>query len=313
MDILIGILEQGFIYGILALGVYITYSILDFPDLSVDGTFPMGAAVAAILILNGVNPWLTLLIAFFAGACAGFVTGMIHVKGKVRDLLSGIITMTALYSINIHIADGKSNLAIFTGETIFNSGIAAMLPEVLQPYRVLIISFVLILICKLVMDWYLNTKSGFLLFAAGDNQQVVTALAEDHGKVKIMGLILANGLVALSGAVLCQHQRFFDVSMGPGSVVLGLAAVIMGMKLLGNVSFVKGTTAAIFGAILYKACYAGAIAAGMEAVDMKLITAVLFFAVLMLSSGEKGSKPTLVDRAKNLVKKDTKKEGKPRA
>lgn len=287
MDILIGILEQGFIYGILALGVYITYTILDFPDLSVDGTFPMGAAVAAVLILHGVNPWLTLLVAFFAGACAGLVTGLIHVKGNVRDLLSGIITMTALYSINIHIAEGKSNLAIFTGKTIFNSGIAAMLPEVLQPYRVLIVSFVLIVICKLLLDWYLNTKSGFLLFAAGDNQQVVTALAQDHGKVKILGLVLANGLVALSGAVLCQHQRFFDVSMGPGSVVLGLAAVIMGMKLLGNLSFVKGTTAAICGAILYKACYAGAIALGMEAVDMKLITAVLFLVVLMIHTDKK--------------------------
>jgi len=309
MDILIGILEQGFIYGILALGVYITYSILDFPDLSVDGTFPMGAAVAAILIMHGINPWLALVIAFIAGACAGLVTGLIHVKGKVRDLLSGIITMTALYSINIHIADGKSNLAIFTGETIFNSGIVTLLPELLQPYRVLIISFVLIVLCKLALDWYLNTKSGFLLFAAGDNQQVVTALAEDHGKVKIMGLVLANGLVALSGAVLCQHQRFFDVSMGPGSVVLGLAAVIMGMKLLGNVSFVKGTTAAICGAILYKACYAGAIAAGMEAVDMKLITAILFFAVLMLSSGETGNKPTFIDKLKKAVKKG----GKPRA
>ena len=292
MDILIGILEQGFIYGILALGVYITYSILDFPDLSVDGTFPMGAAVAAILIMHGINPWLALVIAFIAGACAGLVTGLIHVKGKVRDLLSGIITMTALYSINIHIADGKSNLAIFTGETIFNSGIVTLLPEFLQPYRVLIISFVLIVLCKLALDWYLNTKSGFLLFAAGDNQQVVTALAEDHGKVKIMGLVLANGLVALSGAVLCQHQRFFDVSMGPGSVVLGLAAVIMGMKLLGNLSFVKGTTAAICGAILYKACYAGAIAVGMEAVDMKLITAILFLVVLMISTEhKKGGKP----------------------
>lgn len=292
MDILIGILEQGFIYGILALGIYITYTILDFPDLSVDGTFPMGAAVAAVLILHGMNPWLTLLIAFFVGACAGFVTGLIHVKGNVRDLLSGIITMTALYSINIHIADGKSNLAIFSGKTIFNSGIVTMLPDVLQPYRVLIISFILIVVCKLLLDWYLNTKSGFLLFAAGDNQQVVTALAQDHGKVKILGLVLANGLVALSGAVLCQHQRFFDVSMGPGSVVLGLAAVIMGMKLLGNFNFVKGTTAAICGAILYKACYAGAIALGMEAVDMKLITAILFLVVLMVrTDNKKGGKP----------------------
>ena len=292
IDILVGILEQGFIYGILALGVYITYSILDFPDLSVDGTFPMGAAVAAIMIVNGMNPWLALVMAFLAGAAAGLVTGLIHVKGHVRDLLSGIITMTALYSINIHIAGGKSNLAIFTGKTIFNSGIAAMLPDVLQPYRALIISALLILICKLLMDWYLNTKSGFLLYAAGDNHQVVTALAEDQGKVKILGLVLANGLVALSGAVLCQQQRFFDVSMGPGSIVLGLAAVIIGTNLCKNFGFVKGTTAAIVGAVLYKACYAGAIALGMEAIDMKLITAMLFLVVLMINTGKKkGGQP----------------------
>ena len=223
-DILIGILEQGFIYGILALGVYITYRILDFPDLSVDGTFPMGAAVAAVMITVGLNPWLALIVAFLAGALAGLVTGLIHVKGHVRDLLSGIITMTALYSINIHIAMGKANLPIFNGETIFNSGVAVMLPEPLQPYRTLIITGVLILLCKVAMDWYLNTKSGFLLYAAGDNQQVVTALAKDQGKVKILGLILANGLVSLSGAVLCQQQRFFDVSMGPGSIEIGRAS-----------------------------------------------------------------------------------------
>ena len=286
-DILIGILEQGFIYGILALGVYITYTILDFPDLSVDGTFPMGAAVAAILITGGFNPWLALVLAFGAGCLAGLVTGVIHVKCGVRDLLSGIITMTALYSINIHIADGKANLPIFTGDTIFNSGLATMLPEALQPYTVVIISGLLILLCKLLMDWYLNTKSGFLLYAVGDNQQVVTALAKDQGKVKILGLILANGLVALSGAVLCQQQRFFDVSMGPGSIVLGLAAVIIGINLFNNFGLVKRTTAPMIGAIIYKACYAGAIKLGMSATDMKLITAVLFLAVLIVSTGKK--------------------------
>lgn len=286
-DILVGILEQGFIYGILALGVYITYRILDFPDLSVDGTFPMGAAVAAIMITQGMNPWLALVVAFAAGAIAGLGTGLIHVKGKVRDLLSGIITMTALYSINMHIAGGKANLPIFQGDTIFNSGIAAILPATLQPYRTLLISALLIVLCKLAMDWYLNTKSGFLLYAAGDNPQVVTALAKDQGKVKILGLVLANGLVALSGAVLCQQQRFFDVSMGPGSIVLGLAAVIIGTNLFKYVGFVKGTTAAIVGAVIYKACYAGAIAAGMEAMDMKLITAVLFLVVLLLSNGKR--------------------------
>ena len=162
-----------------------------------------------------------------------------------------------------------------------------MLPEPLQPYRTLIITGVLILLCKVAMDWYLNTKSGFLLYAAGDNQQVVTALAKDQGKVKILGLILANGLVSLSGAVLCQQQRFFDVSMGPGSIVLGLAAVIIGTNLFKHVGFVKGTTAAVIGAVIYKACYAGAISLGMPAMDMKLITAILFLVVLLLSNGQK--------------------------
>lgn len=162
-----------------------------------------------------------------------------------------------------------------------------MLPEPLQPYRTLIITGVLIFLCKVAMDWYLNTKSGFLLYAAGDNQQVVTALAKDQGKVKILGLILANGLVSLSGAVLCQQQRFFDVSMGPGSIVLGLAAVIIGTNLFKHVGFVKGTTAAVIGAVIYKACYAAAISRGMPAMDMKLITAILFLVVLLLSNGKK--------------------------
>lgn len=285
----VGILEQGFIYGIMALGVYITYRILDFPDLSVDGTFPLGAAVAAVMLIYGINPWLTLLISFLAGALAGLVTGVIHVKFRVRDLLSGIITMTALYSVNLHIAQGKANLPIFGIDTIFNSGPAAMLPEPLKPYATLIVVTIFILIAKLVMDWYLNTKAGFLLYAAGDNKNVVTALAEDYGRVKIIGLVLANGLVALSGAVLCQQQRFFEVTMGTGAIVMGLASVIIGMSLFKRLGFVKGTTAAIIGAVLYKACVALAIAAGLPAIDMKLITAALFLIVLLFNSrGKKG-------------------------
>lgn len=289
IDILRGILEQGFIYGIMALGVYITYRILDFPDLSVDGTFPLGAAVAVCCILNGVNPWLTLVIAFFAGGLAGLVTGIIHVKFHVRDLLSGIITMTGLYSINQHIAGGKANVPLFGTDTIFNSGLITLLPEVIQPYSKLLLLFLLIVVVKLVMDWYLSTKAGFLLYATGDNRDVVTALAEDYGKVKIMGLMLANALVALSGAVLCQEQRFFESTMGTGAIVMGLAAVIIGTNLFKNFGLIKGTTAAIMGAIIYKACVALAIAAGLPAMDMKLITAVLFLGVLLLNGrGKKG-------------------------
>lgn len=284
-DILIGILEQGFIYGIMALGVYITYRVLDFPDLSVDGSFPLGAAVSAILITNGINPWLSLIVAVFAGMLAGLVTGLIHILFHVRDLLAGIITMTALYTVNIRIA-GSANLPLFDKATIFNSGLAKVLPE---NYEVLILSFILLVACKFILDLYFKTKSGFLLKATGDNGHVVTSLGKDLGKLKILGLMLSNALVAFSGAILAQQQRFFEVTMGIGTIMMGLAAVIIGMNLFkGN--FLKGTTTAIIGSVVYKACIAGAIAIGIETTDMKLITAVLFLAVLAIQTKEKKRK-----------------------
>lgn len=284
-DIIVGILEQGFIYGIMALGVYITYHILDFPDLSVDGSFPLGAAVSAILITNGFNPWLSLLVAIFAGMMAGLVTGLIHIRFHVRDLLAGIITMTALYTVNIRIA-GSANLPLFDKETIFNSGIASFIPE---PYVVLVLSFVLLLFCKLLLDFYFKTKSGFLLKATGDNAHVVTSLGKDLGKLKILGLMISNAMVAFSGAILAQQQRFFEVTMGIGTIMMGLAAVIIGMNLFKG-QLLKGTTTAIIGSVVYKACIAGAIAIGIETTDMKLITAVLFLLVLALQTKDKSKK-----------------------
>lgn len=284
IDILIGVLEQGFIYGIMALGVYITYKILDFPDLSVDGTFPLGAAISAILITKGVNPWLAILAAVAAGALAGLFTGIIHVKFRVQDLLSGIITMTALYTVNLRIT-GKANLPIFNEKTIFNSGIAEFLPKA---YRVVIMVFILVVVMKLLMDWYLKTRSGFLLFAAGDNKTLVTSLAKDQGKVKIMGLVLANALVAMSGAVMCQQQRFFEITMGTGAIMIGLASVIIGINLLKNITFIKATLAVVIGAVIYKGCIALAIALGLQATDMKLITAMLFLLVLTVNGRKKG-------------------------
>lgn len=284
IDILIGVLEQGFIYGIMALGVYITYKILDFPDLSVDGTFPLGAAVTAILLTKGVNPWLAIGAAIICGALAGLFTGIVHVKFHVQDLLSGIITMTALYTVNLRIA-GRANLPIFNEKTIFNSGLAEILP---RAYRVVIMTFLLVLVMKLLMDWYLKTRSGFLLFATGDNKTLVTSLGKDQGKVKIMGLVLANALVAMSGSVMCQQQRFFEVSMGTGAIMIGLASVIIGINLFKNVTFIKATAAVIIGAIIYKGCIALAIALGLQATDMKLITALLFLLVLTINGRKKG-------------------------
>ena len=261
---LLGILEQGLIYGILALGLLITYRILDFPDLTVDSSFPLGAAVSAVLTLSGVPAWLTLICGMLAGALAGLVTGLIHVKCKVRDLLSGIITMTGLYSLNLRIA-GKSNLPIFGSQTLFKNTFTKSLPDPIGDYSTLIIVLIICLAAKLLLDMFLKTKAGYLLRAAGDNASVVTTLSRDQGSVKIIGLMIANALVALAGAVLCQEQRFFDISMGTGTMVIGLASVIIG-------------------SIIYKGCVSVAISCGLEATDMKLITAALFLAILVLSN-----------------------------
>ncbi|MBH1941623.1 ABC transporter permease [Mobilitalea sibirica] len=287
LTILLGILEEGLVYGIMALGVYITYKILDFPDLSVDGTFPLGGAVTAILIVSGVNPVLTLVISFFAGAVAGVITGLIHVKLKVRDLLSGIIMMTALYSINLRIA-GRANLSIFSKESIFENFVwDKLIPDFFSPYLVVSLLFFIIVIMKLLLDLYLKTRSGYLLRAVGDNEALVTSLAKDKGTVKILGLAIANALVALAGSIYAQMSGFFEISLGTGTIVIGLASVIIGTNIFKRFTYFKATTAVIIGAILYKACVSFAISLGMEASDLKLITATLFLVILIVSNERK--------------------------
>lgn len=287
LDMIIGTLTQGLIYALLSYGIYITYKILDFPDLTVDGSFPLGAAVTAVLLVKGFNPYLTLLIAMAAGALAGLATGIIHVRLKVRDLLAGIITMTALFSINLQI--GGSNLSVERGiDTIFTAQPTMLLfGSVSLMYRKLIVAFILALLFKLLLDAYLKTKSGMLLRAVGDNSALVTSLAKDNGRVKILGLVLANALVALSGAIVCQEQRSFSATMGTGQMVFGLATVIIGTTLFRKLDFVKGTTAVVIGSILYKACIQIAIVAGLPANLLKLVTAVLFLIILVLG-GMKG-------------------------
>ena len=286
MNFFITIPEQGLIYGILALGVYITYKILDFPDLTVDGSFPLGAAVTAALITRGMDPYLTLPIAFLAGVLAGICTGLIHVKGKVRDLLSGIIMMTALWSINLYIA-GTSNVPLFSQETIFkNDRIEGLIPKALSPYTTLILIFLLTIVCKVILDLYLKTKSGYLLRAVGDNAVLVTSLAKDQGNVKILGLAIANGLVSLAGCVFAQEERVFEISSGTGAIVIGLASVIIGTSLFRKVTLLKATSAVLIGSVIYKACVAIALRS-FEPQAMKLITAVLFLIILLISMERK--------------------------
>lgn len=283
MGIFIGILEEGLIYAILALGVLITYRILDFPDLTVDSSFPLGAAVSAILTVNGMHPVLTLLMATLAGAAAGLVTGLIHVKCRVRDLLSGIITMTGLYSINLRIA-GRANLPFFNMDTLFDNALVDSLPAALAPWSKVLVVLVIVLVVKVLLDLFMNTKAGFLLRAEGDNPSVVATLARDGGLVKIEGLIIANALVALSGAVMAQKNRVFEISMGTGAIVFGLAAVIIGTNIFKNRQKVNSSTAAIVGSIIYKACVALALSMGLVPQDLKLVTAALFLIILVLGN-----------------------------
>ena len=290
LDTCISTLTQGLIYALLSCGIYITYKILDFPDLTVDGSFPLGAAVTAVLLTRGVNPWLTLAVAMAVGAAAGLTTGLIHVRLKVRDLLAGIITMTALFSINLQIAGSNLNVERAM-KTIFTSRLAmGLMGSSTLMLRKLVISAALVLVVKLLLDLYFRTKNGLLLRAVGDNDNVVTSLARDKGSVKILGLVIANALVALCGAVVCHEQRSFSATMGTGQMVFGLAAVIIGSTLFRRLGFVKGTTAAIVGSIVYKACIQLAITAGLPANLLNLITAALFLVILVAGSTKGRSK-----------------------
>lgn len=304
-DLIVSTLTQGLIYALLSYGVYITYSVLDFPDLTVDSSFPLGAAVTAILLLQGVNPWVTLLCAAGAGAIAGLCTGLIHVKLKVRDLLAGIITMTALSSINLVLAG--SNVTVERAvDTIFTSPLTmALFGDRSLTARKLILSLVLAVVIKLLLDLYFRTKSGLLLRATGDNGTLVTTLAQNKGNMKILGVVISNALVALCGAVVCQEQRSYSAVMGIGQVVFGLATVIIGISLirfftrskaaqaLGKVPVLrflaspKGTMAVLLGSVIYKFCVQIAISAGLPANMLKFITAALFLVVLVIA-GRRG-------------------------
>ena len=290
MDFALSILEQGLIYGILALGIYITYKILDFPDLTVDGSFPLGSAVTAALLTKGVNPYLSLLISFLAGVLAGTCTGLIHVKGKVRDLLSGIIMMTALYTVNLVIA-GSNNVPLFAQKTIFsNSFLEGITGGNIPDYTVILLILLVAVVSKLLLDFYLKTRSGYLLRAVGDNEVLVTSLAKDKGNVKNPG----TGHFQWSGCpgrfCILQQQGVFDISSGTGSMVIGLASVIVGtslyrvftkLKPFRKKSYIKVTTFVFLGAVLYKACTGLAIRYFMPQ-SMKMISALFLLAVLLL-------------------------------
>lgn len=280
LSIVISIFEQGLIYGIMALGIYISYKILDFPDLSVDGTFPLGAAVTASLMIKGVNPWLCIPVSAVAGCLAGMLTGFFHVKLKIKDLLSGILTMTALYSINYRIA-GAPNQFLMGNDTVF--AVLDDVPSYLTDYKYIIIIVIAALIMKYILDAYLATKSGFLLRSVGDNESLVVTLAQNPGKVKVIGLAVSNAFVAVSGSLACQRSMQFDITSGTGTLVMGLAAVIIGTTLFKKIKFMRLTSGVLIGMIIYKACITLSISSGMASSDTNLIITILFVLTLLIN------------------------------
>ena len=265
-----GSLELGLIYAIMALGVFISFRTLNMPDLSVDGSFVLGAAVSAVMSTNG-HPFLSLGIAFLAGCGAGSITALLHTKLKIQPLLAGILTMLALYSLNLKVMGGRANIPLMNKATVFR----VLEKTALGDNSTLIFSSAVLLLMLLLLFLFLKTRLGFVLRATGDNDHMVRALGVNTDSVILIGLALSNGLVALSGALIAQSQSFVDVGMGIGMVVIGLASVIIGEVVFGTKTLLRRLIAVILGAILYRLIIAFALEIGMPPTDLKLVSAVI--------------------------------------
>ncbi|PAD91284.1 ABC transporter permease [Shouchella clausii] len=309
-----GAVELGLIYGIMALGVYLSFRILDFPDLTVDGSYVTGAAVAAIMITSGYSPLLATFCALVVGFIAGCLTGTLHTKGKINPLLSGILMMIALYSINLRIMGNSPNISLMREDsllTIFSDwwgglpidnavngaltsiGLGAFTPS---SWSILVFVIVLVLAVKLVIDFFLKTESGLALRATGDNPKMIRSLSANTDRLKIIGLGMSNAFVALAGATAAQYTKFADVNMGIGMIIIGLASVIIGEALFGKGSLVKITFAVIIGAVVYRIIIALALRVEfLEAGDLRLITAVIVICALVV--------PMLIEQSRNKSRK----------
>ncbi len=255
-------LEQGLIFAVLAMGVFLTYKILDIADLSVEGTFTMGAFTFAKFISMGVHPIISTLAGFCFGSLAGLLTGVLYIKLKIKPLLAGILTMTILYSVNLRIT-GRANVPLYKFDTIFDMG------------PVLLVMLVIVLFIKIVLDQFLKTETGYLLIATGDNESLVRSLGANSNKYKLMGLMISNGLVGLSGALMSQMMGFADMTMGNSIIVVALASIIIGDTIRKSSNKIRNTTRAILGAVAYKIIGGIAIDLGLSPNDLKAISAII--------------------------------------
>ena len=269
-------IAQGVLWGIMTLGVYITYKILDYADLTVDGSFALGGAVSAILIMMGWDPLLSLFIAFLSGLLAGVVTGVLHTKLKIPAILSGILSMIALYSINLSIMGGKANIALIGMETVFIRA-QDLLPAGFDKAMVsLSIGVIFSLAIMGILYWFFGTEIGALIRATGNNENMARAMGGNTDRMKILGLLLSNGLVALSGALVAQSQGYADVGMGTGTIVMGLAAVIIGEVLFGTrINYFLRMTSVVTGSVIYRIIIALVLRIGLKSSNLKLFTAII--------------------------------------
>ena len=309
--------ESGVIYAIMALGVYLSFRVLDFPDLTVDGSFVTGAAVAALSISNGMSTILATLLALLAGFIAGGLTGILNTKGKINPLLSGILMMTGLYSINLRIM-GQSNIPLLNEQTLFTKlvdswsklgidrGISSLLNSiglnrVPGTWGILIVMLIVTFVIKLVLDYFLKTELGLALRATGDNENMIRSFSANTDHLKIIGLGLSNGLVAVSGALYAQYAGFADLNMGIGMIVIGLASVIIGESVVGTKTITRTTLAIIVGAIVYRIVMTFALRTPfLDTGDMKLITSILVIVALIVPKLVTGHKETKRKKLKRL-------------
>lgn len=286
-------LQMGLCFAILALGVYISYTILDFPDLSTDGTFPLGGVVCTVLMLKlGLPPLLAIVLSFAAGFLAGTVTGILHVKFKISNLLSGIIVMTALLSVTLAatqlLTKNGMTTTIFSFksqnlQSLFDSSLVRFFGKEGKDYMILVLELVIVIAFKLIIDLFLKTKLGYMLRATGDNEKLVISLGKDSGNYKILGLALANGFVAVSGAVYANLFSSYDNDSGSGKVVMALASVIIGLAIFSRARWVKDTTAVIIGAVIYSLCLNYLVLVDSNGIYLKLLNAVLFALILIFN------------------------------
>lgn len=282
---ILGASELGLIFAIMSLGIFITFKILNFPDLTVDGSFTLGCVVSALFALNG-HPIIGIIMATLAGSVAGFITGFLHTKMKVQYILAGILTMTGLYSINLKIGDGKPNFSLFGKETIFSSFKSTlesmgMHNMIIDNHKLLLVLLVVIVV-TILLYLFFKTQTGMAIRATGDNESMVRASSINTDAMKITGLALANAFVGLSAAIFTQYQQFYDISLGIGMMVVGLTSIILGETIFGKRNILNSFISLILGAIIYRILLAFALSLGMNPNDWKLLCAILVATAISL-------------------------------